>query len=156
MLSGYRHAAEVLIRARKALLAPGSQWRSILEKLHAPRIVLRDTLTYGCLLSRSLEPQYLCSSYRRRNVILAELQSHTSQNLPSAVVRAELRSILQLHVPRLTILPGSRTLATTSGRPMARRFTASTPAQSVLESIETLSSESIDKVHVPALLAAIL
>jgi hypothetical protein len=65
-------------------------------------------------------------------------------------------AILQLHIPRLTILPGSRTLATGSGRPIARGFTASTPAQSVLESIETLSSESIDNLHVPALLAAIL
>jgi len=156
MLSGYRHAAELLIRARKTLLAPGSQWRAVLEKLHAPRIVIRDTLTYGWLLSRSLEPQYLRSCYRRRNVLLAELQSHSSQNLPAAVVRAELNAILQLHVPRLTILPGSRTLATGSGRAMARRFTASTPAQSVLESIETLSSESIDNLHVPALLAAIL
>lgn len=156
MLSGYRHAAELLIRARTTLLAPGSQWRSVLEKLHAPRFVVRDTLTYGLLRSRSLEPQYLRSSYRRRNTILAELQSHSGHNLPAAVLRAEVAAILQLHIPRLTILPGSRTLATGSGRPIARGFTASTPAQSVLESIETLSSESIDNLHVPALLAAIL
>lgn len=156
ILSGYRHAADLLIRARKTLLAPGAQWRAVLEKLHAPRIVLRDTLTYGCLLSRSLEPQYLRSAYQRRNVILGQLQSHTRQNLPAAVVRVELRSILQLHVPRLTILPRSRTLATGSRRAVARRFTVSTPARSVLESIETLSSESIENLHVPALLAAIL
>jgi lantibiotic modifying enzyme len=156
ILSGYRHAAELLIRARITLLAPGSQWRSVLEKLHAPRIVLRDTLTYGWLLSRSLEPQYLRSFYRRRNVILAELQSHSGQNLPSALLRAERNAILQLHIPRLTILPGSRTLATGPGRVIARRFTASTPAQSVLESIETLSTESIDNLHVPALLSTIL
>ena len=156
MLSGYRHAAELLIGARKTLLAPGSQWRAVLEKLHAPRLVLRNTLTYGWLLSQSLEPQSLRSCYQRRNVILAELQSGSRKNLPAAVVRAELSAILQLHVPRLTILPGSRSLATGSGRAMARRFTASTPAQSVLESIETLSSESIDTLHVPALLTAIL
>jgi lantibiotic modifying enzyme len=156
MLSGYRHAAELLIRARTALLAPGSQWRSVLEKLHAPRIVLRDTLIYGCLLSRSLERQYLRSFYERRNFILVELQSHTTQNLPAAALRAELHAILHLHVPRFTVLPCSRTLATSSGRPIARTFTASTPAHSALESIETLSSESIDNLHVPALLAAIL
>lgn len=156
MLSGYRHAAELLIRARTTLLAPGSQWRSVLEKLHAPRIVIRDTLTYGWLLCRSLEPQYLRSFCRRRNVILAELQSHSGQNLPSALLRAERNAILQLHIPRLTILPGSRTLATGAGRPIARCFTASTPAQSVLESIERLSTESIDNLHVPALLAAVL
>ncbi len=155
MLSGYRHAAELLLRARATLLAPGSQWRSVLEKQHAPRIVLRDTLTYGCLISRSLEPQYLRSLYQRRSIILAELQPGISQNLPAAVLRAELSAILQLHVPRLTILPGSRTLATGSGRALARRFTASTPAQTVVESIETLSSESMDSIHVPALLAAI-
>jgi lantibiotic modifying enzyme len=156
LLDGYRHAADLLIRARKTLLAPGSQWRSVLENHHAPRIVLRDTLTYGLLLSRSLEPQYLASANRRRNAILAELQSSASGPLPSAAVRAELRSILQLHIPRLTILPGSRTLATGSGRAIARRCSASTPAQSVLESIETLSSESLETLHVPALLAAIL
>ena len=156
MLSGYRHAAELLIRARKTLLAPDSQWRSVLEKLHAPRIVLRDTVTYGCLLSRSLEPQYLRSCYRRRNVLLAELQSHSRQSLPAALLRAELAAILQLHIPRLTILPGSLTLATGCGRAIARRFTALTPPQSLLPSIETLSSESIDNLHVPALLAAML
>ncbi|HTU49772.1 MAG TPA: DUF4135 domain-containing protein [Acidobacteriaceae bacterium] len=155
MLSGYRHAAELLIRARKTLLAPGSQWRSVLEKQHASRIVLRDTLTYGCLISRSLDPEYLSSAYWRRNAILGELRAHTSYPLPSAVLRAELSAILQLHVPRLTVLPGSRTLATGSGRPLARGFTTSTPAQSVVESIEALSSESIDNLHVPALLAAI-
>lgn len=155
MLNGYRHAAELLMRARRTLLAPGSPWRSVLEKHHAPRIVLRDTLTYGCLISQSLEPQYLRSFYRRRNSILAKLQSRTSHNLPFAIVRAELSAILQLHVPRLTILPGSRTLAAGSGRALAGRFTALTPAQSVLESIETLSPESTDNVHVPTLLAAI-
>jgi lantibiotic modifying enzyme len=154
MLGGYRHAAELLIRARKTLLAPGSQWLAVLENLHAPRVVIRDTLTYGYLLSRSLEPRYLRSQYRRRNAILAELQSHPSHNLPLAVVRAELSVILQLHIPRFTILSGGRTLATGSGRALARRFTASTPAQCVFESIETLSSESIDNLHVPALLAA--
>jgi lantibiotic modifying enzyme len=156
MLSGYRHAAERLIHARTTLLAPGSQWRAVLEKLHAPRIVIRDTLNYGCLVSRSLEPQYLRSSYLRRNVILAELQSQTSQNLRAAVLRAELYAILDLHVPRLTFLPGSRTLATSSGRPIARMFTSSIPAHAAMESIETLSSETIDNLHVPALLAAIL
>ncbi|MGC1870830.1 MAG: DUF4135 domain-containing protein [Acidobacteriaceae bacterium] len=155
MLSGYRHAAELLIRARKTLLAPGSPWRAVLEEQHAPRVVLRDTLTYGCWLSRSLEPENLRSFYQRRNVILVELQSHIGEPLPSAVLRAELSAILQLHVPRLTVLPGSRTLATSSGRAIARHFATSTPAQSVLESIETLSSESIDNLHVPALLAAI-
>jgi lantibiotic modifying enzyme len=126
-----------------------------LEKQHAPRIVLRDTLTYGRLISRSLEPQHLRSFYRRRNNILAELQSHSSQTLPAAVLRSELNAILHLHVPRLTILPGSRTLATGSGHAIAHRFTAATPAQSVFESIGALSSESIDNLHVPALLAAI-
>jgi lantibiotic modifying enzyme len=156
MLSGYRHAAELLIRARKTLLAPRSQWRAVLEEQHAPRIVLRDTLTYGWLLSQSLEPQYLRSYYQRRNVILAQLQSQSSHTLPLAVWRSELGAILQLHVPRLTILPSSRTLATGSGHALARRFTVSTPAQTVVESIETLSPESMDSIHVPALFAAIL
>jgi lantibiotic modifying enzyme len=156
MLSGYRHAAELLIRARKTLLAPGSPWRAILEKVHAPRIVVRDTLTYGWLLSRSLEPECLRSFYRRRNIILAELQPRSGQDLPAAVLRAELNAILQLHIPRLTVLPGSRTLATGSRRAIARRFSASIPAQSVLKSIETLTPESIESLHIPALLSAVL
>ncbi len=156
MLSGYRHAAELLIRVRTTLLAPGSQWRSVLEKRHAPRFVLRDTLTYGCLLSQSLEPQYLRSSHRRRKLVLAELQSHPNPNFAAAVLRAECNAILQLHVPRLTILPGSRTLASSSGRALAPRFTTSTAAQSAFESIEALSPESMDNIHVPALLAAII
>jgi lantibiotic modifying enzyme len=155
LLSGYRHASDLLMHARKSLLASGAQWGAVLVKLHAPRIVIRDTLTYGLLLSRSLEPQYLRSCYRRRNAILSQLQPRSGQNLPLALLRAELASILQLHIPRLTILPGSHTLATSSGRAIARRFPASTPARSVFESIETLSPESVENLHVPALLSAL-
>ncbi|MES2222337.1 MAG: DUF4135 domain-containing protein [Acidobacteriota bacterium] len=156
MLSGYRHAADLLIRARRTLLAPGSQWRSVLEKKHAPRFVLRDTLTYGCLLSQSLEPQSLRSNYRRRNVVLTELQSYPNHNFVAAVMRAECNAILHLHVPRFTILPGSRTVGSGSGRVLTRRFATSTPDQSVLQSIESLTSGSVENLHVPALLAAIL
>lgn len=156
ILSGYRHAAELLIRGRKTLLGPGAQWRVVLEKLHAPRIVVRDTLTYGLLMSRSLEPQYLHSSYRRRNAILSGLVPQPGQDLPQALLRTETNALLQLHIPRLTILPGSRTLATGSRRAIARGFTASAPAQTVLGQIERLSTDSIDNVHVPALLSTIL
>ena len=156
MANGYRHAAELLIRARKTLLAPGSLWRSVLEMQHAPRIVLRDTLTYGCLLTQSLQPEHLRSRYCRRSNILVDLQRHSGPNLPAALLRAELAAILQLHTPRLVVLPDSRTLATGCGRPIVRNFTAAAPAHSVLRSIETLSCESMDNLHIPALLSAIL
>jgi lantibiotic modifying enzyme len=119
-------------------------------------MVIRDTLTYGWVMSRSLEPRFLRSFYRRRNDILSALQPHAGRDLPAALLRTELGAILQLHIPRLTILAGSRTLATGTGHAIARRFAALSPADAVLQSIESLSPESIDNIHVPALLSSIL
>jgi lantibiotic modifying enzyme len=156
LLGGYRHAAELLLRARKTLLATGSQWRAVLEQRHSPRMVIRDTLTYGWVMSRSLEPRFLRSFYRRRNDILSALKPHAGRDLPAALLRTELGALQQLHIPRLTILPGSRTLATGTGHAIACRFAALSPADAVLQSIESLSPESIDNIHVPALLSSIL
>jgi lantibiotic modifying enzyme len=155
ILSGYRHAANLLLRARETLIRSGTQWLAVLEKVHAPRIVVRDTLTYGILLSQSLEPQYLRSRHRRRCAILSGLDTCSVVRQPFSLVRSEVRDLLEMHVPRLVVLPGTRTLAASSARRIARRFTACTPAQAVIRQIEELSRESIENVHVPALMSAI-
>lgn len=156
LVSGYREAAQALLRCRDSLVSPGSPWRSMLEHAHAPRIILRDTLTYGLLLSESLHPQHLRSACHRRIVLLEALRRRSGGALPHAILRAELRDLLALHIPRCTALPGSRTLAAASGRPLARRFFSSSPAQSVLSAIGALSSRQLADVHLPALHLAII
>ncbi len=155
ILSGYRHAADLLLRARATLIGSGTRWLAVLEKVHAPRFVVRDTLTYGMLLSQSLEPQYLRSRHRRQCAILSGLDACSVVRQPWSLVRSEARDLLEMHVPRLVVLPGSRTLAAGSGRRIASRFTACTPAQAVIRQIEELSHESIENVQAPALMSAI-
>ena len=156
LLEGYRHAAGVLLRSRKALISSGSCWRTVLERDHAPRVVLRDTLSYGLLRSRYLEPRYLRSEHKRHSSLRSALQRNIAGNFPEAVVRAEVHALLHLHVPRLIALPGTRTLATGSGRSLVRGFAACTPAEAVLRRMEELSPERLESVHVPALILAAL
>lgn len=156
LVSGYREAADALMRCRESLVSPGSAWRRMLEQIHAPRIILRDTLTYGLLLSESLHPDQLQSLQRRRSVLRNTLQERSRGAVPEAVLRAELRSLLGLHIPRFTALPGSRTLATSSGRRLAQRFLACSPAEAVLQGIGQLSTQRLNELHVPGLLLAIL
>ncbi len=155
-LEGYRQAASVLMRSRRALISSGSCWRSVLERDHAPRVVLRDTLSYGILLSKHLEPGYLRSGRRRRSSLRSALQRDIAGTFPDAAVRAELHALLRLHVPRLIALPGTRTLATGSGRSLARGFAVCTPAEAVVRRLEELSPERQESVHVPALILAAL
>ncbi len=156
ILSGYRHASEVLLSRRETLIGTGRQWRAVLEKVHAPRVVVRDTLTYGLLLSRSLQPQYLGSSYRRRTAILSGLDTQMFAGLPRSLLRAEARALLQMHIPRLIVLPGSRTLANSSGRIVARGFSAYAPGKEVVSEMEGLSAASLENIQIPALLMNIL
>ncbi len=156
LVSGYREAADALMRCRESLVSPESPWRRTLEQIHAPRIILRDTLTYGLLLSESLHPDQLPSVHRRRSVLRNALRGRSRGALPEAVLRAELRDLLGLHIPRFTGLPGSRTLATSSGRRLAQRFLACSPAEAVLHGMDQLSTQRLNELHVPALLLAIL
>lgn len=151
LVSGYREAGEALLRCRESLTASRSPWRQILEG-HAPRIVVRDTLAYGLLVSQSLHPELLRSAHRRRIALQGALRS----TLPAALRRAELHSLLDLHIPRFTALPGSRTLAGASGRRLAPRFLACSPAEAVLRGITALSAQSLADAHVPALQLALL
>lgn len=156
LLAGYRQAAGVLLHIRKALLASGSHWRSVLEREHAPRVVLRDTLTYGILLSQSLEPGNLRSEYRRQAAFRGALRRDAPVAFPKALVRKELQALRHLHVPRFMALPGTRTLASGCGGSLASNFSVCTPAEEVLRRMEELSLEKLEAVHIPALLLAIL
>lgn len=156
LVSGYREAAHALMRCHETLLATGSSWRSVLETLHAPRIILCDTLSYGLLLSRSLQPQALRSVRHRFLLLRDALQEEASPQLPQSVLRTEQRTLLHLHIPRFTALPGTRTLATSAGRPLAARFLAATPAETVGAKLAALTPESLESIQTPALLLAIL
>ncbi|HTV82246.1 MAG TPA: DUF4135 domain-containing protein [Acidobacteriaceae bacterium] len=156
LVDGYREAAAALLRCRDTLASPASEWRRTLEHLHAPRIVLRDTLTYGLLLSESLAPDQLQSVRHRRCALHRALRSRSQDTLPEAVLRTEARSLLELHIPRFMALPGSRRLAGNSGRALAQRFLSCSPAEAVLGGIGELSPQRISDVHVPGLLLAVL
>ncbi len=156
LLAGYRQAAGVLLRCRKALIASGSHWRSVLEKDHAPRVVVRDTLCYSLLLSESLDPRYLRSGYGRQRTLRSALRADIPAIFPKALLRTELHSLLNLHIPRLIALPGTRTLASNSGRPLVRNFARCAPAEEVIRRMEELSAKSLEAVHVPALVLAML
>jgi lantibiotic modifying enzyme len=156
LLAGYRQAATALMQARKSLLARDSSWLATLQKFHAPRVVLRDTLTYALLLTQSLHPTCLCSVTRRRAILLHALRQVSPQGFPQSVLRAELQALFHLHVPRLTLLPGSRTLASASGRPLASGFAAVSPASQIIGAIQSLTLSSLESTLIPALLLALL
>lgn len=156
MLDGYREAAGLLVRVRGELTDLGSKWRYVLEHAHAPRIVVRDTLTYGLLLSQSLRPSGLGGGYCRRITLLRALQEERPDGCPASVLRAELHALLGLHVPRLILLPGTRSLAKHSGRLLACNFASRTPGEEVLRRMGELSAAHVEGVQVPAVLGAML
>lgn len=156
LIDGYRRAAGALLRARHMLLAQESTWRHLLVHSHAPRIVLRNTLTYALLLSQSLDPGHLRTSQRRQSFLRSMLRQIEGPRLPAAALRAELRALMHLHFPRLVLLPCTRTLASASGTPLAHQFVESPPALEVMARLNNLSSESIETTQVPALINALL
>ncbi|MGA8041959.1 MAG: DUF4135 domain-containing protein [Terracidiphilus sp.] len=155
LVSGYREAAHALLRCRESLVAPGSAWRWTLEHQHAPRIILRDTLSYNILLSRSLQPNQLECAQRRRTELRSALRGHGHRALPLAVLRMEARVLLGLHIPRFTALPGSRTLASNSGRALAFRFLSCSPAEAVLRKVGGLTPDLLTEVQIPSLLQVV-
>ena len=94
LLAGYRHASDVLLHCRAALTGSGARWRRVLETAHAPRVVLRDTLTYALAISESLAPANAGTRKRRGNAILSRLQSGNRGELPKAIVRSEVHALM--------------------------------------------------------------
>ncbi len=156
LVEGYREAAATLIALREQLLRPCSTWRHVLEQDHAPRIVIRETLTYSRWISRSLAPVHLRSAAGRRRAIMATLRNESPPPSVPAILRAEAQALLAAEIPRFVIPAGTRTLASNLRHPVTSRFTACTPAQSVLSSLASLSPRSLDEVLVPALMHAAL
>lgn len=156
LAAGYRHAAEVLLSARKKLLGGGSRWRFVLEERHAPRVVVRDTLAYAQWISRSLAPGYLRSSRMRQYAIRLTVHSASEGRYSSALLRAEANALSRVHVPRFIVAPGSRALASSSGRAIEHGFTLRTASQGVLSELERLTRNHLDGVLLPALLTACL
>ncbi len=152
LVSGYREAATALMRCRESLVSPGSEWRWTLEYRHAPRMILRDTLTYGILLSRSLQPKQLQFAQRRQAMLQSALRDLGNPTFPKAILRTEVRSLLSLLIPRFTALPGSRTLASHSGRALAPRFLSSSPAEAVLRKMGELTPDQLSETQIPGLL----
>jgi lantibiotic modifying enzyme len=153
LVSGYREAATALMRCRENILASGSAWLWTLERLHVPRIILRDTLTYCLVLSRSLQPTLLERTQRRGAALRRALREISHPSFPPALVRAETEALLRLHVPRFTALPGSQTLAGNSGQALAPHFLSCTPAESVLRKMGALTPALLTEVQIPSLLA---
>lgn len=155
LMHGYREAAHALMRCREALVAPQTAWRWALERQHAPRIILRDTLSYGILLSRSLQATSLRSAQFRWACMRSTMREPGRIAVPKAVLRTETRALLRLHIPRFTALPRSRTLASNSGRALAPRFLSCSPEEAVLRKIRALTPHQLNEVQVPSLLSAI-
>ncbi len=155
VVSGYREAATALMRCRGSFVAPGSAWLWTLEQEHAPRIVLRDTLTYSILLSRSLQPMLLQRAQLRKTTIESALQDIRSRAFPQAILRTEARALLSLHIPRFSARPDSRTLASNSGRALVPRFLSCSPAEAVLRKMGELSEDHLNEELIPGLLLTV-
>ena len=155
LVSGYREAAHALIRCRESLVAPGSAWRWALEHQHDPRIILRDTLSYGILISRSLQPKQLQGAQRREAILRGALRDRSYPTFPQAILRAEARSLLRLHIPRFVARANSRTLVSNSGRALVRQFLSCSPAEAVLHKIGEPTPSRLSEIQIPALLTAV-
>jgi lantibiotic modifying enzyme len=153
---GYREATSALMRCRESLLSPHSAWRWTLEHLHAPRIILRDTLTYSVLLSRSLQPHPLRTAQRRRTALRSALRDLGPRTFPKAILRTEASALFELQIPRLIGLPGSRTLANHSGRALVPRFLSCSPAEAVFRKLGELNPNRLGEIQIPGLLQAVL
>ena len=156
LVSGYREAASALMRCRESLISAGSEWRRTLEHQHAPRIILRDTLTYSILISRSLQPKQLQHAKHRAAALRNALRYFGPGDFPHAILRTEARALGGLHIPRFIGLPGTRTLAGTSGRALAPDFLSCSPCVAVLRKLGELTPNRLSEVQIPGLLQAVL
>ncbi len=140
MLEGYLRCARALLSLRHDLLGRGG-WVDRLDQLHCPRVVLRDTLSYGSLISRSLVSGVIGSEESRR----AELQRMLLETPCALQIRenaelldAEVDALLRLCVPRLHVPSETREVASDEGRVLAREAVPCTPALGVQRRLEAM------------------
>ena len=159
MLCGYRGAARALISIRGRLLACGG-WLDMLNRFHSPRVVVRPTLEYALLVSRSLAPDCLESADARRSALVDSLKGRraliSGGEIPCAVREAETDALMALDLPRFIVPAGTRGLALSSGRMVVPQFLHSTAAETIRCRLQGLSEESVACVHVPAMTMACL
>jgi hypothetical protein len=163
MCEGYRYAAELLLRGRRALLEQGGRWRWVLEQAHAPRAIVRDTLEYGLLLSGSLDGDALRSIAGRKRGMKQALDAaggrvdgRWSRRVAGKIRQAEGTALLRGCVPRFVIEAGTCRLAESPGARLDERFCAETPARAVCGALESLSRERLQELLLPALLASLI
>ncbi|MGA7159210.1 MAG: DUF4135 domain-containing protein [Acidobacteriaceae bacterium] len=146
---GYRHAADLLIHARSALMDPTATWHQTLQRVHAPRLVLRNTLDYALIVSKSLHSAPWSTPILHRREIFQALP-------PSDARRAEAQALAAATIPHFHVLPKSRTLVDPAARPVARAFTRETPGSAVSRALDTLTPPHLRETLLPALCLAIL
>ncbi|MGA2902497.1 MAG: DUF4135 domain-containing protein [Candidatus Korobacteraceae bacterium] len=154
VVDGFMKAARALVEVRDHLLGGGG-WLDRLGSLHAPRILLRDTLHYIVWLNEILlwdgkttehrSVKDLAGSYTDRPYRIAA-------NYISSVYEQERLAVERLHVPRFFIPGGSRDLSANLGSILARSVIDAPFAESVRARLEGLSLNSLQLNLAPALL----
>jgi hypothetical protein len=139
LAQGFLDAAIAIQEIRPSLLQSGG-WLERLQAAHAPRIILRSTLSYGLRMS---------------NALLSE-QSIDTPAEDALIYEAEQRAIESLCVPRFVMPPGTRDLAVhTEGRCMQGMFHRA-GADCIRRRLEQLSLVELRSMLRPALLAQML
>ncbi len=157
MLEGYLRCARALNSIRDDLLAEGG-WVDRVDRLHCPRVVLRDTLSYGWMMSRSLFTGVIGSDASRR-AALRQMLVDTPYALPLrddvGIGEAEVEALLRLRVPRFHIASGTCDVACDEGRLLAREAVPCTPAMGIRRRLKAVSEDGFE-VDATSALSAIL
>ncbi len=157
ILSGYVRAALALLAIRPDLLRKGG-WVDRFETQHSPRVVLRSTLIYGVVLSRSLLPERLASEEIRQGMLRSELERASLDpgiTTHAKVLELESKALLRLCVPSFYLAAGTRNVAGEGGHILAHDAASQTAAETIRHRLEGLCMDGMEET-VKAALASIL
>jgi len=157
ILSGYARAALALLGIRPHLLRRGG-WVDRFETQHSPRVVLRSTLSYGLMLSRSLLAERLPSEEIRQGMLRSELErASLDAGIPThaGILEDELQALLRLRVPSFHLAAGTRDVVAEGGRVLVRDAASHTPANAIRHRLKGLGRNGMEET-VKAELASIL
>ena len=149
-------AAQALVQARDRLLEAGG-WLDRMGSLHAPRVLLRDTLDYTLWLNEIL--LHGKTTEHRSGKDLTGGTGRTYRITPeyvSSVCEEERRAVERLHVPRFFIPGGSRDLSANLGSIVARNVIEGPFTECVRARLEGLSLNDLQPGLMPALLWPLL
>ena len=153
LVEGYLRSARALSSVRHDLLAEGG-WVDRLGGMHCPRIVLRDTLSYGWLMSRSLFARVIGSGASRRAALrrmLADAPCLFPLQGSAEVLDAEAEALLRLCVPRFHVPSGTCDVAGEEGRVLAHDVVPCTPASLVRQRLEAMLADDFEQEATSAL-----